>query len=101
MKLKGAVTVNAPQEEVWRIFVDPVQLCRVIPGCENARQLDKTHYEAMVTIKVQFITILPKCLGTILEAEAPPPLLVKLFANQHPIPATVTPSLLMLLFPST
>ena len=28
MKLKGAVTVDAPQEEVWRIFVDPVQLCR-------------------------------------------------------------------------
>jgi uncharacterized protein len=71
MKLKGAVTVDAPQEEVWRIFVDPVQLCRVIPGCENARQLDKTHYEAMVTVKVQFMTIRSKALGTILEAEAP------------------------------
>ncbi len=63
MKLKGAVTVDAPQEEVWRIFVDPVQLCRVIPGCENARQLDKTHYEAMVTVKVQFMTIRSKALG--------------------------------------
>jgi len=37
MKLKGAVTVNASQEEVWRIFMDPTQFCRVVPGCEKAR----------------------------------------------------------------
>ena len=71
MKLKGAVTVNAPQEEVWRVFVDPTQFCRVMPGCEQARQLDKTHYEAILTVKVQFMTIRTKARGTLLEAEAP------------------------------
>lgn len=71
MKLKGAVTVNAPQEEVWRVFMDPTQFCRVIPGCEQARQLDKTHYEAILTVKVQFMTIRTKARGTLLEAEAP------------------------------
>ncbi len=71
MKLKGAVTVNAPQEEVWRVFMDPTQFCRIIPGCERARQLDETHYEAMFTVKIQFITIRSKALGTLLEAEAP------------------------------
>jgi len=71
MKLKGAVTVNAPQEEVWRVFMDPTQFCRVIPGCEQARQLDKTHYEAILTVKVQFMTIRTKARGTLLEADAP------------------------------
>ncbi len=27
MKIKGAVTVKAPQEQVWRIFMDPTQFC--------------------------------------------------------------------------
>lgn len=71
MKLKGAVTVNASQEQVWRAFVDPKQFCRVMPGCENARQLDATHYEAMLTVKVQFMTIRSKALGTVLEAVEP------------------------------
>jgi carbon monoxide dehydrogenase subunit G len=71
MKLRGAVTVNAPQEQVWRTFVDPKQFCRVMPGCENAKQLDATHYEAILTVKVQFMTIRSKALGTVLEAEEP------------------------------
>ena len=71
MKIKGAVTVKAPQEEVWRIFMDPTQFCRVIPGCEKARQLDETHYEAVLSIKLHFMTIRSKALGTLLEAEAP------------------------------
>lgn len=71
MKLTGAVTVNAPQEEVWQLFLDPVQLCRVIPGCEQAQLLDDTHYEAVLAVKVQFMTIRSKARGTLLEAEEP------------------------------
>lgn len=71
MKIKGAVTVKAPQEEVWRIFMDTTQFCRVIPGCEKARQLDETHYEAFLSIKLHFMTIRSKALGTLLEVEAP------------------------------
>ncbi len=70
MKLKGEVTVNAMQEEVWQLFMDPTQLCRVIPGCEQARQLDETHYEAVLSVKVQFMTIRSRAQGTLLEAEA-------------------------------
>ena len=71
MKLTGAVTVSAPQEQVWQLFLDPVQLCRVIPGCEQAQQLDDTHYEAVLAVKVQFMTIRSKARGTLLEAEEP------------------------------
>jgi carbon monoxide dehydrogenase subunit G len=83
MKLKGDVTVNASQEEVWRIFVDPAQFCRVIPGCEKARQLDDTHYEAVLAVKVQFVTIRSKALGTILEAQAPHHLVGELVGDPH------------------
>lgn len=71
MKIKGAVTVKASQEEVWRIFMDTTQFCRVIPGCERARQLDETHYEAVLSIKLHFMTIHSKALGTLLEADPP------------------------------
>jgi len=71
MKLKGAVTVNASQEEVWRMFVDPTQFSKVMPGFEKARQLDDTHYEAILAVKVPFMTIRSKAKGTILEAQAP------------------------------
>src|SRR6266487_1361168 len=71
MKLKGAVTVNASQEEVWRILMDPAQFCKVMPGCEKARQLDDTHYEAILAVKVPLMTIRSKAKGTILEAQAP------------------------------
>lgn len=71
MKLQGIVTVNAPQEKVWQVFMDPVQLCKVIPGCEQARQLDATHYEAVLSVKVQFMTIHSQAKGTLLEAAAP------------------------------
>ena len=71
MKLQGTVTVHAPQEKVWQVFMDPVQLCKVIPGCEQARQLDKTHYEAVLSVKVQFMTIRSQAKGTLLVADAP------------------------------
>ncbi len=64
MKLKGTVTVNASQEEVWRIFMDPTQFCRVVPGCEKARRIDDTHYEAILAVKMPFLTIRSKAKGT-------------------------------------
>jgi uncharacterized protein len=71
MKVQGTVTVNAPQAEVWRVLIDPVQLCKVIPGCERARQLDATHYEAVLSVRVQFMTIRSQAKGTLLEADPP------------------------------
>ncbi|WP_376794313.1 CoxG family protein [Thermogemmatispora sp.] len=71
MKLNGAVSVRAAREEVWQIFMDPAQLCRVVPGCEEARRLDDTHYEALLAVKIQFMTIRARAHGTLLEAREP------------------------------
>jgi carbon monoxide dehydrogenase subunit G len=71
MNLNGSVTVNATQEQVWRVLIDPEQFCRVVPGCEQVRQIDETHYEAVVSVKVQFMTVRANAKGTLLEAIAP------------------------------
>ena len=85
MRLKGAVTVNASQEEVWRIFMDPAQFSKVMPGFEKARQLDDTHYEAILAVKVPFMTIRSKAKGTILEAQAPRHLVGELAGEPHSV----------------
>jgi carbon monoxide dehydrogenase subunit G len=81
MKLNGSVIVNAPIEQVWNLFMDPTQLCRVIPGCEQARQLDPTHYEAVLSVKVQFMTIRSNARGTLLHAQAPEHMVVELMGE--------------------
>ena len=81
MKLNGAIIVNAPIEQVWNLFMDPTQLCHVIPGCEQPQQLDETHYEAVLSVKVQFMTIRSHARGTLLEAEPPQHLLVELMGE--------------------
>ena len=85
MKLKGAVTVNASQEEVWRMFMDPTQFSKVMPGFEKARQLDDTHYEAILAVKVPFMTIRSKAKGTILEAQMPRHLVGELSGDPHSV----------------
>lgn len=71
MKLQGQVIVPATQEQVWQLFLDPAQLGKVIPGCEQVQRLDETHYEALLSVKVQFMTVRSKAKGAILTAEAP------------------------------
>ena len=85
MRLKGAVTVNASQEEVWRIFMDPTQFCKIMPGCEKARRLDETHYEAILAVKIPLMTIRSKAKGTILEAQKPRHLVGELSGDPHSI----------------
>jgi uncharacterized protein len=71
MKLGGELSIPAPIEEVWRLFMDPDRLCKVVPGCEEAKQLDATHGEAVLAVKVQFTTIRSRARITLLEADEP------------------------------
>src|SRR6516162_5265276 len=85
MRIKGAVSVNASQEEVWSMFLDPIQFSKVMPGFEKARRLDDTHYEAILAVKVPFLTIRSKAKGTILEAQKPRHLVGELSGDPHSI----------------
>jgi carbon monoxide dehydrogenase subunit G len=85
MRIKGAVSVNASQEEVWSMFLDPIQFSKVMPGFEKARRLDDTHYEAILAVKVPFLTIRSKAKGTILEAQAPRHIVGELSGDPHSV----------------
>lgn len=71
MKIAGDFQVAAPVEDVWGVFMDPEQLCRVMPGCEEAHQIDATHYDATLAAKVQFMTIRVRTTGELLESQEP------------------------------
>jgi len=71
MRLEGEIEIEGPVSEVWKVFMDPALLCRITPGCESARQVDETHYEAALAIKVQFMTIKAQLTGELLEAKEP------------------------------
>ncbi len=85
MRLRGSITVNASQEEVWAMFIDPNQFSKVMPGFEKARRLDDTHYEAILAVKVPFMTIRSKAKGTILDAQKPRHLVGELAGDPHSI----------------
>jgi carbon monoxide dehydrogenase subunit G len=71
MRLEGEIEIAGSVEEVWKIFMDPALLCRITPGCESARQVDETHYEASLAVKVQFMTVKAQLRGELLQAEEP------------------------------
>lgn len=71
MKINGSIFVNASQAEVWELFMHPLKLAQAIPGCEQVSQIDDSHYEAIMSVKVSFMTIRAKAQGSILETRAP------------------------------
>lgn len=78
MMLRGTLILYAPIEEVWCVLLDPTRLCRAVPGCEEARQVDETHYDALLAVKVQFLTIRSQAHGRLVEVEEPHHLAVEL-----------------------
>jgi carbon monoxide dehydrogenase subunit G len=52
MKINGSYTINAPQETVWTMLLDPVVLASIMPGCEQLNKTDEDQYEGVLMIKV-------------------------------------------------
>jgi len=78
VNVAGDFVVNASVARVWQLFLDAQQLCRVMPGCEEAHQIDATHYEATLATKVQFMTIRAHTVAEIVEAEEPSHVVVEM-----------------------
>ena len=71
MKVEGETLVQAPIGEVWDSLMDPDRLRHILPGCEQLRQVDATHFEATLAVKVQFMTVPAKATCELLEAVKP------------------------------
>ena len=44
--------IPAPPSEVWRRLIDPVELAKIVPGCESLQQVGPDRYKAEVMIGV-------------------------------------------------
>jgi len=67
MKLEGTFMIRAPKDRVWDLFMDPEKLAACLPGCEEIRLIDPTKYEAVMTVKIQFMTIRFQATGELKE----------------------------------
>ncbi len=52
MKIEGEHTFNAPRDVVWKTVLDPDVLAKVLPGCEDFREVGENQFEGLLKIKV-------------------------------------------------
>jgi uncharacterized protein len=52
MKIQGEHVFDAPRDAVWEAVLDPDVLTRVLPGCEDFREVGDNEYEGVLKIKV-------------------------------------------------
>jgi uncharacterized protein len=71
VKVEGEMRVRAPIDEVWDILMDPDRLGRILPGCEQLRQIDAAHFEVLLAVKVQFMTMRARAMCELLETVKP------------------------------
>jgi carbon monoxide dehydrogenase subunit G len=55
MKIEGSNDIPAPRERVWKAFLDPATLARVIPGCEGLDEIGPGEYKAKMKVGVAAI----------------------------------------------
>ena len=48
--------------------MEPTTLCSLASSCEEARQLDATHYEGIVRLKLALVSLHVRFLGEVLES---------------------------------
>ena len=88
IEITGEFVVAAPPAEVWDILMDPETICRLATSCEEARQIDATHYEGTVRARLGFVTIRASVRGELLEASEPNRMTVALEGETHGLPGT-------------
>jgi uncharacterized protein len=52
MKIEGEYRFDAPRDVVWKTVLDPQVLAKVLPGCEDFREVGDNEFEGLLTIKV-------------------------------------------------
>lgn len=68
MKLSDSFTIQAKKADVWSVFMDVEKLSSCVPGCKEVTMVSPTRYEALMEVKVQFMTIHFKATGELTEA---------------------------------
>ena len=50
MKVEGTKTLDAPQEVVWEVLMDPERMAKLLPGVESFEVQDDDHWTAAVKV---------------------------------------------------
>ena len=68
--------------------MDPETICRLATSCEEARQLDATHYEGTVRARLGLITVRAGVRGEVIESSEPNRMTVALEGETRGMPGT-------------
>lgn len=68
MQLSDSFTIAAKKEDVWSVFMDAERLATCVPGCKEIQTVSPTKYDAVMEVKIQFMTIHFKATGELKEA---------------------------------
>ncbi|KQL46163.1 CoxG family protein [Brevibacillus choshinensis] len=68
MQLSDSFTIAANKQDVWSVFMDAERLATCVPGCKEIQTVSPTKYDAVMEVKIQFMTIQFKATGELKEA---------------------------------
>jgi uncharacterized protein len=52
MIVEGEYVFNGPQKAVYEMFNDPNALATAVPGMQKLEQIDETHYEGVIFLRI-------------------------------------------------
>lgn len=55
MNVSGEFTVKAPREQVFEAIRDPKSFIALVDGLQDLKEIDPTHYEAVLETKIAFM----------------------------------------------
>jgi carbon monoxide dehydrogenase subunit G len=88
IEITGEFVVTAPPAAVWGVLMDPDTICRLATSCEEARQIDATHYEGTVRVRLGLLTVHAGIRGEVREASRPSRMTVALEGETRGLPGT-------------
>lgn len=77
MIIEQTFTIQAPLQDLWDFLIDIERMSLCVPGAENVKALDETHYEGTLKVKIGPIVASFQGQAELLEVEAPKRLVAK------------------------
>jgi len=71
VKIEGSYDIPAPRDRVWQALLDPAQLAKAIPGCEELEAIGEGEYKA--TMKVGVAAVKGTFQGKVKLSDIQPP----------------------------
>ena len=71
MIIEQTFTVQAPIQNLWDFLIDIERMSQCVPGAQNVKALDDSHYEGTLKVKIGPIVASFRGQAELLEVEAP------------------------------